>query len=139
MHPLVLIWCSHLMRASLSSWSRCLCVCVHGIQCIGMLTVFPSNNGPSWQPAGSLTSDRKQCIFISVLHTPTHKLSAFLWCAAIAPYGRLVKARAFTFIVLFPIFFTLLFKVLFFFYSFSSLFHLLKDLLSLQSLGSFFR
>lgn len=67
---MVLIWCTHVMRGNISSQSRCQCVCMVYSE-LGMLAVFPSNNGPSWQPAGSLTSDRKQCIFISPSHTHT--------------------------------------------------------------------
>ena len=71
-----------------------------------MLAVFPGYNGPSWQTAGSLTSDRKQCIFISLplTHTHTHTHTnrvAPCGSAATEPYGRLVKATAFTFKVFF--------------------------------------
>lgn len=51
-----------------------MCSCMHAYvrvwQCLVHANVFPSNNGPSWQPAGSLTSDRKQCIFIFPLYKP---------------------------------------------------------------------
>lgn len=72
-----------------------------------MLALFPGHNGPSWQPAGGLTFDRKQCIFIplppSVTQIHTNP-AAPCGLAANKPYGRLVKARAFTFKV-FPLLF----------------------------------
>lgn len=83
--------CSHMCQSA--------CVCIAVVFVCGplhlplrvcncawsMLAVVPGYNGPSWQPAGSLTSDRKQCIFISLPHshtpTHTHKPIGSLWCS----------------------------------------------------------
>lgn len=60
---------------------------------------FTGNNVVSWQPAGRLTFDRKWCIFILLLST---RRAAPRCLAAMVPYGRLVKATAFTFTEFFP-------------------------------------